>query len=74
MFRFWSDSLLWRSSSKKDEKSARAMTKFKDYDVNHFSVAVQLQTRQNEKSMNDDELDSFAETLQQKTDDGKRER
>jgi hypothetical protein len=32
------------------------------------------ETRQEEKSMNDDELDSFAKTLQQKTDDGKRER
>ncbi|EFX64776.1 hypothetical protein DAPPUDRAFT_117861 [Daphnia pulex] len=36
------DSLVWRSSSKK-MKSRRERQKFKDYDVNHFAVAVQQQ-------------------------------
>jgi hypothetical protein len=49
------------------------MTKIKHYGVNHFAVAVQQQKRRNEKSMNDDELDSFAKLLQQQMDDGRRD-
>jgi len=30
-------------AAKRDDKSARAMEKIKDYDVNHFAVAVQQQ-------------------------------
>jgi hypothetical protein len=67
------DSLLWRSSSKKGRKVGARDGKNERLRCEPLCRSGSTAKNIKQKSMNDDKLDSFAKTLQQKTDDGRRE-